>query len=131
MGVVSNERGKIVDVNRGAVELFGYNTAQEMLGQNVDVLMPEDVRKDHKSFMKRYLKTQSRALISSPRRVIAQGKDGTMFPIVIALGEFYNAKKRYFCANFRHESFLGENVIEEFLKDDTAARDPSYDWSCD
>ena len=51
--VVSNERGKIVDVNRGAVELFGYNTAQEMLGQNVDVLMPEDVRKDHKSFMVR------------------------------------------------------------------------------
>ena len=75
--------------------MFGY-TAGEMLGQPVNMLMPEPYRTHHDRYIERYLKTGDKKIIGIGREVEGQRKDGTIFPIHLAVGEFEVGGERYF-----------------------------------
>jgi PAS domain S-box-containing protein len=87
--------GHIHSANPAAERMFGYG-AQEMLGQNVKMLMPEPYRSQHDGYIARYLTTGEKRIIGIGREVEGQRKDGTIFPMHLAVGQFEIEGKSYF-----------------------------------
>ncbi|MGK5094334.1 PAS domain S-box protein [Deltaproteobacteria bacterium TL4] len=95
-GIINiDEHGIIELFNPAAERLFGYSSA-EMLGENVKILMPEPVRLEHDGYLKRYSETGKKNIIGKGREQIAQRKDGTMFPMHIAVSEVQVEGRRIF-----------------------------------
>lgn len=81
-----DHRGHIELFNRAAEQLFGYRAA-EVVGQNVNMLMPENDGRQHDAHMQRYQRTGEARIIGIGREVEAQRKDGTIFPVHLAVGQ--------------------------------------------
>lgn len=90
-----NERGIIETVNRAAERIFGY-TARELIGQNVRILMPEPYHKEHDGYLNSYLRTGHAKIIGVGREVTGKHKNGTLFPIDLAVSEFQNEGRHFF-----------------------------------
>ncbi|MFO1022985.1 MAG: PAS domain S-box protein [Planctomycetales bacterium] len=84
--IVMDQRGIIRLVNRHTEIMFGYSM-QELVGQNVNILMPQPYRDGHDGYIARYLKTREPHIIGIGREVIALRKDGTAFPVDLAVSE--------------------------------------------
>ncbi|MDE2466308.1 MAG: PAS domain S-box protein [Alphaproteobacteria bacterium] len=98
--VVIDERGIIQSFSTTAERMFGY-TADEACGHNVSLLMPSPHREQHDSYVARYLATGERHIIGIGRVVVGQRKDGSTFPIELAVGEVRRGKHRLFTGFIR------------------------------
>ncbi|MBL8583623.1 MAG: PAS domain S-box protein [Rhizobiaceae bacterium] len=98
--VVIETNGAIVSFNAAAVRQFGYQEA-EVIGQNVSILMPEPYRAGHDGYMQRYLKTGEKRIIGVDRVVVGRRKDGTTFPMKLAVGETQFGDHTYFTGFIR------------------------------
>lgn len=78
--------GIIESLNQAACELFGYD-APELKGQKINVLMASHDRKHHDEYLSRYHKTHKPHIIGIGREVIGKKKDGTEFPLRLAVSE--------------------------------------------
>lgn len=87
--VVADASGKILSANPAAEKLFGHNIT-ELIGQNVKMLMPEDMAAQHDGFMDHHLKTGERKIIGIGREVEGLRKDGTIFPLHLSVGRAEN-----------------------------------------
>jgi len=82
--VIANESGKIVQVNRQAEVIFGYDRT-ELLGSQIEMLMPESFRSRHETYRAGYhAKPRVRAM-GSGLELFARRKDGTQFRVEISL----------------------------------------------
>ncbi len=93
--IVIDERGTIQAFNPSAERLFGYRLG-EVLGQNVNMLMPNPDRERHDGYLRHYLTTGEQKIIGIGREVTALRKDGTTFPVHLSVGEMVNEGKRSF-----------------------------------
>lgn len=84
--ITIDERGAITFFSGAAERMFQY-TAAEVLGRNVKMLMPSPYRGEHDAYLGRYLETGEKRIIGIGRVVAAQRKDGTTFPIELAVGQ--------------------------------------------
>lgn len=84
--ITISEAGIMQSFNPAAQRMFGY-TAQEAIGRNVVMLMPEPYRKEHDEYLHRYRETGIRHIIGIGREVLGLRKNGTTFPIDLAVSE--------------------------------------------
>ena len=98
--VVIETDGTIVSFNAAAVRQFGY-TSDEAVGNNVNMLMPSPYREQHDGYLKRYLTTGERRIIGTDRVVVGQRKDGSTFPMTLAVAEMKSTGKVYFTGFIR------------------------------
>lgn len=98
--VVIDEEARIQSFSATAVRLFGY-PPEEVIGENVKMLMPAPYREQHDSYMQRYSRTGERRIIGIGRVVVGQRKDGSTFPMELAVGEMRSGGIRYFTGFIR------------------------------
>ncbi|MBY0430832.1 MAG: PAS domain S-box protein, partial [Rhodospirillales bacterium] len=86
-GLIAIDSGGIVlSFNPAAERIFGY-AAAEVIGRNVNVLMPEPFRSEHGGHLHRYIEDGGPRVIGMGRQVSARRKDGSIFPVDLAVGE--------------------------------------------
>ena len=115
--IVIDEMGRIEAFNPAAERLFGYNE-QDVLGKNVNVLMPSPYHDEHDAYLARYRSTGVRKIIGIGREVTGRRRDGTTFPLRLSVGETSLGGERKF-TGILHD--LSERVaIEHQLREQTA-----------
>ncbi|HWA42990.1 MAG TPA: PAS domain S-box protein, partial [Hypericibacter adhaerens] len=92
--------GTMTSFNRAAVRQFGYEP-EEAIGQNVRLLMPSPYREQHDGYLHRYLETGEKRIIGIDRVVVGRRKDGSTFPMTLAVGETRIDDKIYFTGFIR------------------------------
>jgi two-component system, LuxR family, sensor kinase FixL len=98
--IVINEGGIIQTFSAAAERLFGY-AAADVVAKNVKTLMPSPYREDHDGYLQRYLRTGERRIIGIGRVVVGQRKDGSTFPMELAVGEMQVRNQRFFTGFIR------------------------------
>jgi two-component system sensor kinase FixL len=93
--IVIDEKGIMTSFSTAAERLFGF-TAAEAIGRNVKELMPAPYREAHDGYLNRYLDTGERRIIGIGRVVVGERKDGSTFPMELAVGEMHSGDRRYF-----------------------------------
>lgn len=93
--IVIDAGGKIQSFSSAAERLFG-RTADEVMGENVSILMPSPYREGHDGYIARYLRTGERRIIGVGRVVVGERKDGSTFPMELAIGEMKSSDKLFF-----------------------------------
>ncbi|WP_162914930.1 PAS domain S-box protein [Desertibaculum subflavum] len=78
--------GTIVTVNKSAEHMFGY-AETELVGRNVNVLMPDPYRSEHDRYLVDYLRTRQAKVIGTGREVKGLRKDGSEFDLDLAVAE--------------------------------------------
>jgi len=98
--IVIDEKGIIQSFSTAAERLFGQPAA-EAIGQNVKSLMPSPYREGHDGYLQRYRNTGERRIIGIGRVVVGQRKDGSTFPMELAVGEMKSGTQRFFTGFIR------------------------------
>jgi len=98
--IVIDERGMIQSFSSAAERLFGYG-GDEVLGTNISRLMPSPYRENHDAYVERYLATGERRIIGIGRVVVGERKDGSTFPMELAVGEMRSSNQRFFTGFIR------------------------------
>lgn len=93
--MVIDERARVQVYNPACERLFGYGP-DDVLGRNVDMLMPEPYHSEHDGYIARYLKTGTPHIIGIGREVVGRRKDGSTFPMYLSVGEGEVDGKRIF-----------------------------------
>lgn len=93
--VVMDEKCRVTSFSTAAEQLFGY-TESELLGQNINILMPAPYHDEHDKYVERYVRTGEKRIIGIGRTVEGQKKDGTIFPLRLAVGEAKAGEHRLF-----------------------------------
>ncbi len=98
--VVTDEQGHIVQFNRAACETFGYQP-EEIVGRDVGILMAAELSQQHSTFMQRYMSSKQSKVIGAKREERARRRDGSAFPIELAVSEVNVAGRRLFTGMLR------------------------------
>lgn len=83
--IVSDQAGIMTRANRASEQLFGYK-ASELLGKNVNILMPDAFASMHDGFMTHHIETGEKRIIDIGREVEGQHKNGNVFPLHLSVG---------------------------------------------
>ncbi len=98
--IVTDSHGIIVKVNAFTEKLFGYQH-DELLGQSIQVLVPEHLRETHLRHMVRYQAQPAVRPMSARQDLIALCKDGSEIPVNISLGPLVTEEGRFTIAAVR------------------------------
>ena len=95
-----NTEGIIQTVNRATTNMFGYEES-ELVNQPLNILMPEPFSSAHQGFVQQYLDGGPANIIGIGRELLAQKKDGLVFPIYLAINELGDRHSRFFAGIIR------------------------------
>ena len=93
--IVIDNLGIMRSFSATAERLFGW-AADEAIGKNVSILMPMPYRQEHDDYLERYRNTGERRIIGIGRIVVGERKDGSTFPMELAVGEARIGKEQFF-----------------------------------
>ncbi|CAN7256951.1 sensor histidine kinase [Caulobacter sp. LjRoot300] len=98
--VVIDEVGRVEAFNPAAERLFGH-AAEDVVGRNIRILMPEPYHKEHDGYLDRYRETGERRIIGIGREVSGLRRDGSTFPLELSIAEWREDGKRFFTGVMR------------------------------
>lgn len=98
--ITIDEHGFIKSVNPATQKMFGYRP-DEIMDQNINVLMPQPFHDEHDQYIRNYLESGEKKIIGIGREVSGQRKDGTVFPIHLAVSEIRIDDHWYFTGIIR------------------------------
>ncbi|WP_370154571.1 nitrogen regulation protein NR(II) [Ferrovibrio sp.] len=116
--IAIDAEGRIETFNRAAERIFGYRP-EEVIGRNVNMLMPQPYHREHDGYLHSYIATGRAKIIGTGREVEARHKDGTVFPIDLSVGEMQGASGRGFIGIIRDitERHAAERRVRELNAD--------------
>lgn len=98
--ITIDQKSAILSFNPAAERLFGYRET-EVVGTPVTRLMPEPYGQRHDGFVDRYMQTGEKRIIGIGREVLGLRRDGSVFPMELAVGEATVNEGRVFAAFIR------------------------------
>ncbi|WP_052063782.1 PAS domain S-box protein [Nitrincola sp. A-D6] len=116
--------GRIRRVNPAVTSVFGY-TAEEVVGQNISMLMPEPHHSQHDAYLKNYQHTGIAQLIGSSRELEGLHKDGTLIPLELAVSEYLINDQVYYTGTLRDISER-RSLIYELINARVEAEESSH-----
>jgi len=118
--VVIDAYGRIEAFNPAAERLFGY-AEREVIGRNVNMLMPAPYHEEHDTYLARYLATGVQKIIGIGREVPGLRKDGTTFPLHLSVGEMVvNGERRF--TGILHDLSARVHIEAQLREQSTLAR---------
>jgi len=93
--ITIDHKGNIMSFNTSAEQVFDYS-ATEIIGRNVNLLMPKPMSDNHNQYLKNYSETGVKKVIGVGREVVGQRKDGSTFPIDLSVSEFISEGEKLF-----------------------------------
>ena len=96
--ILTNGQGKINLVNPAAQRMFGYD-AQELIGNAIEILIPDHVRPRHKKLRTDFYSHPSNRVMGHGRDLHGKRKDGTDMPVEVSLS-FYHKNNELFVIAF-------------------------------
>jgi two-component system sensor kinase FixL len=115
--ITIDDRGRIETFNKAASRIFGYEPG-EVLGRNVNVLMPAPYKEAHDGYLHNYMTTGVAKIIGTGREVEARRRDGSVFPIDLSVAEMNVGGRRGFIGVIRD---ISERKLAEAARDQLAA----------
>ena len=113
-GIITiDEYGLVQTFNKAAEKIFGYQ-AGEVVGRNIRMLMPEPYRSEHDGYLAAFKATGRAKIIGIGREVSGQRKDGSVFPMDLAVGESRRDGRRIFAGIVR--DITERRRVEEQLR---------------
>src|SRR5688572_2051613 len=91
--ILVDDRGTVETFNRAAQRMFGY-APDEVIGRDVGILMPDRYRVEPDRYMADYLRTGRAKLIGIGLAAVGRRKDGTTFPVELAVSEVWAGGRR-------------------------------------
>jgi two-component system sensor kinase FixL len=114
-GIITiDQHGTITTFNPAAERIFGYS-APEVVGRNVKMLMPEPYHSEHDGYIAHYLDTGQARIIGIGREVLGRRKDGSTFPMDLAVSGFRLGDERFFTGIVR--DITGRKLGEADLRE--------------
>lgn len=126
--ITMSQYGIVQSFNRSAERMFGYS-ADEVVGQNVKMLMPDPYYSEHDGYLKHYLSTGNKKIIGVGREVQAKRKDGKVFFMELNVNEMTISGVTMFVGTIRDIS--DRKSAEQDLKDNQASLQAIVDNTVD
>jgi len=98
--ITISDEGIVESFNRAAEQIFGY-PAEQILGQNISLLMPEPDRSAHDGYLERHRQGGPRKIIGIGREVTGRRRDGSLFPVDLAVSEMQAGGRRMYIGVLR------------------------------
>ncbi|MEK4027028.1 response regulator [Pseudobacillus sp. FSL P4-0506] len=118
-GIITiNRQGLIESFNPAAEKIFGYSSG-EIIGKTVNTLMPEPYKSQHDTYIDNYMETGDAKIIGIGREVTGKRKDGTTFPMDLAVTQFFIEEDMHFVGIVKDitERKKTEAALEKALRD--------------
>lgn len=115
--ITIDQWGAVHSFNPAAEKIFLYS-AEEVIGKNVKLLMPNPYHDGHDQYLRNYLGTGNKKVIGAGRQVMAKRKDGSVFPIELGVNEMGIEGERMFVGTIRDisERVASEKAIRTYLE---------------
>jgi PAS domain S-box-containing protein len=132
-GIITiDEHGVIESINPAGARMFGYEPA-ELVGHNVSLLMPRPHADEHDGYLARYLTTGKANIIGVGRELLAKRRDGTTFPMRLAVSEMSLSGRRAFTgivADLSDRRRLERQVLESTAAEQRRIGQDLHDGIC-
>lgn len=92
--IIIDENGKIAVVNAQAEAMFGYRR-DDMLGQAIEMLLPERIRKRHRSHRQTFIADPKLRPMGEGFELVAKRNDNSEFPVEISLSPVLTNGRRF------------------------------------
>lgn len=116
-------QGRVETFNPAAEKVFGYY-ASEVIGQNVNILMPDPYQGEHGNFIQKYHEPGAAETLSSTREVTGKRRNGTLFPMDLSVNELKIKGRTMYVAVCR--DITERKKAEEELADNRAILEKEY-----